>query len=311
MEQPMVHDLAQDDSDEEGLAGKGAWDDFFDAPKLVGSRFDEVAEEELRATSRLAPRRQKSFRRAPFLSQEQQELSRFLARLLRYRATEMGLAVNADGFVPVAALVDLPELRSFSAEDILLVAQVSEGSKGRRFEISADTDQGPAVKATYVHPNSPAVPPQVLSQALRSLLRKHMGPAGMSQQLSADVSPYGGNQRQFRPSSRYPHSSLRRPGSYAAESNSVGTAVDNASSEDASLRSTIPSETWDEQRVCEWQLFHEPDTERVWFWNEATEEVFFADDEQSGWTQYLDSSARAWWWHEESARFFYHDEAAR
>eukprot|EP00971_Amphidinium_carterae_P227139 4505350-Amphidinium_carterae.1 len=225
MKQPSVHDLTQDDSDQEELA-KGAWDDFFAAPKIVGTRFDEVAAEELRATSRLALHRHRTSDRShrTRLSEEHQELSRFLARVLRYRAIEMGLVVDADGYVPVATLLDMPEMQGIPAEELLHVAEVSEGSKGRRFAVRSDTCQGPAVKAAYTHPTrSDPLPPHFVSEALQRLLRRHLVPADQSRRFGAEVSPYGGNNRRFGPSSIY---NSRRLGSCADVRNSAH-AIDN------------------------------------------------------------------------------------
>jgi len=57
-----------------------------------------------------------------------------------------------------------------------------------------------------------------------------------------------------------------------------------------------------------WERYVEPRTERVWFWQEATGEMFFADDVDSGWMQYTDKQGRPWWFHEDTGRFFYEAE---
>lgn len=53
-----------------------------------------------------------------------------------------------------------------------------------------------------------------------------------------------------------------------------------------------------------WEKYHEPKTQRMWFWHEATEEVFYADDGSSGWERFEDPRGEPWWWHEESGRYF-------
>jgi hypothetical protein len=56
-----------------------------------------------------------------------------------------------------------------------------------------------------------------------------------------------------------------------------------------------------------WERYNEPETQRVWFWNTATEEVFWADDLDSGWEQYFGSQGQPWWFNEAEGRFF-HEE---
>lgn len=58
----------------------------------------------------------------------------------------------------------------------------------------------------------------------------------------------------------------------------------------------------------EWERYVEPKTERVWFWHEATQELFYADDRTSGWEGYFDSEGKPWWYHAASERYFFEDE---
>lgn len=67
-----------------------------------------------------------------------------------------------------------------------------------------------------------------------------------------------------------------------------------------------PAEAAAEPEV--WEKYHEPKTQRVWFWNEATEEVFYADDASSGWERFEDPKGKPWWWHEASGRYFVEEE---
>lgn len=58
----------------------------------------------------------------------------------------------------------------------------------------------------------------------------------------------------------------------------------------------------------EWERYVEPQTQRVWFWREETQEVFYADDPASGWEGYFDAEGKPWWFHAESGRFFFEEE---
>lgn len=61
-------------------------------------------------------------------------------------------------------------------------------------------------------------------------------------------------------------------------------------------------------RVEVWERYYEPGSHRTWFWNEATEEVFFADDAASGWERFEDAEGRPWWWNEATGCFFFEEE---
>ena len=65
------------------------------------------------------------------------QVSHILVRVLRYAAFELGLSQDDEGFVPVAELVQLQELRLLGtfAGDILRVVATSIGARGPRFEV--------------------------------------------------------------------------------------------------------------------------------------------------------------------------------
>jgi len=54
-----------------------------------------------------------------------------------------------------------------------------------------------------------------------------------------------------------------------------------------------------------WKRYLEPGSNRLWFMNDPTQEVFYADDLESGWERYLDSHGKPWWEHQASGRHFY------
>ena len=61
-----------------------------------------------------------------------------------------------------------------------------------------------------------------------------------------------------------------------------------------------------------WHLFRCPRSQRVWLWNEGTDECFFADAvEVCSWRHYgyrpgRTGPLRTWWHHEDSGRWFWH-----
>ncbi|XP_043825922.1 tRNA 2'-phosphotransferase 1 isoform X2 [Dromiciops gliroides] len=54
------------------------------------------------------------------------QLSRALSYALRHGAVKMGLPMGSDGFVPVDALLQLPQFRGFSLEDVYRVVETNE-----------------------------------------------------------------------------------------------------------------------------------------------------------------------------------------
>ncbi|CAE8734969.1 unnamed protein product, partial [Polarella glacialis] len=73
----------------------------------------------------------------------------------------------------------------------------------------------------------------------------------------------------------------------------------------AASASTVDSTSALQEEV--WERFLEPGTGRVWFWNEATEEVLREDDPEPGWQQFFTDSGQRWWCHEDSGRYFLED----
>jgi len=62
-------------------------------------------------------------------------LSRNLARLLRHRSAQQGLLVNEEGWVEVRRILTLPEFRSATVDDIVIVVSESFSKRTKRFEL--------------------------------------------------------------------------------------------------------------------------------------------------------------------------------
>ncbi|KAL2805763.1 tRNA 2'-phosphotransferase 1 isoform 4 [Daubentonia madagascariensis] len=77
------------------------------------------------------------------------QLSKALSYALRHGALKLGLPMGADGFVPLAALLQLPQFRSFSAED---VRRVVDTNGKQRFALQpGDPSTGPLIRANQGH----------------------------------------------------------------------------------------------------------------------------------------------------------------
>ncbi|XP_012318535.1 tRNA 2'-phosphotransferase 1 [Aotus nancymaae] len=77
------------------------------------------------------------------------QLSKALSYALRHGALKLGLPMGADGFVPLGALLQLPQFRRFSAED---VQRVVDTNGKQRFALQpGDPSTGPLIRANQGH----------------------------------------------------------------------------------------------------------------------------------------------------------------
>ncbi|KAM6158892.1 tRNA 2'-phosphotransferase 1 [Rhynchocyon petersi] len=77
------------------------------------------------------------------------QLSKALSYALRHGALKLGLPMGADGFVPLRALLQLPQFRSFSVEDVHHV--VDTNSKQRFTLQPGDPSTGLLIRANQGH----------------------------------------------------------------------------------------------------------------------------------------------------------------
>ncbi|XP_052046900.1 tRNA 2'-phosphotransferase 1 isoform X1 [Apodemus sylvaticus] len=77
------------------------------------------------------------------------QLSKALSYALRHGALKLGLPMRADGFVPLQALLQLPQFHSFSIEDVQLVVDTNEK---QRFTMQpGEPSTGPLIRANQGH----------------------------------------------------------------------------------------------------------------------------------------------------------------
>ncbi|XP_032009118.1 tRNA 2'-phosphotransferase 1 isoform X3 [Hylobates moloch] len=90
-------------------------------------------------------------RRAPRPREQDRDvqLSKALSYALRHGALKLGLPMGADGFVPLGALLQLPQFRGFSAED---VQRVVDTNRKQRFALQpGDPSTGLLIRANQGH----------------------------------------------------------------------------------------------------------------------------------------------------------------
>uniref|UniRef100_A0A8D2DHT2 2'-phosphotransferase n=1 Tax=Sciurus vulgaris TaxID=55149 RepID=A0A8D2DHT2_SCIVU len=84
------------------------------------------------------------------------QLSKALSYALRHGALKLGLPMGADGFVPLGTLLQLPQFRSFSTED---VQRVVDTNGKQRFTLRpGDPSTGPLIRANQGHSLQVGVP---------------------------------------------------------------------------------------------------------------------------------------------------------
>mmetsp|Transcript_107074 Transcript_107074/g.301320 ORF Transcript_107074/g.301320 Transcript_107074/m.301320 type:complete len:404 (-) Transcript_107074:193-1404(-) len=263
----------------------------------------------------------------------EERISHALGRILRYHAEEYGLPTDCDGFVPLAGLLDVPDLQEASEADVRQVVASSFSARGQRFEFrEGNADHGVMIRALYRYPQDDArrcpggarggvgrggysrgagmrhragfsrVPPYE-SEAMpdefadQPTEKKTPGERSRIESGGVDSEPAA-------TSSRPPPADAASPAAVESCHEALPDVEPTVSCASASTAASNPDE--DDEA---WERYVEPATQRVWFWNAGTEEVFFADEAaEAGWERFLDSAERPWWWHAETDRFFYEKE---
>ncbi|CAK0899643.1 unnamed protein product [Prorocentrum cordatum] len=290
-----------------------AWDAFFDARPAAADEAPEDEADQLRGGD-LAPSSPGARRGAdPAGPPDDERISHSLGRILRYHVADYGLKVDPDGFVQVTDLLaSCLEFEGASEGCLRRVAETSTGTRGRRFEVREDAEGGSMVRATYKHPKEgprgrggPRRDPHEPSRRGDGFRRR--GPRmGFSQGAPYDDrgdSAEAGGQEDGAGAAV---SSASR-GDEAQESRGAACGG-NAPSTASASASTAPGAEGEVQSEAPkqevWERYYEPDSQRAWFWNVDTEEVFYADDPLSGWERFEDEGGNPWWWREADARFF-------
>lgn len=220
---------------------------------------------------------------------DDERVSHILSRILRYRLECLELPVDADGYVAVSDILRLPELKGASLEDVERVALNSIGVRGRRFEL-IELEEGLRIRALYKNGQTFGSDGHRMRSSRRYLEQPWRGHRnGECRSLSG---PEVSLPEQVQVKAAEPQR--------VAEENSQG-GQDTTETAVASTES--PTTAGGEGEA--WERFLDNDSQRVWFWNESSQEAFFADDEASGWQQFQDPGGQTWWWHEASNRFFF------
>merc|ERR1711957_31539 len=265
-----------------------------------------------------------------------ERISHLICRILRYHTDQHNLAADEEGFVGVTELLSaMPELEGSTEEDIRRVVTESVSAKGARFElrdVEIDGALGAQIRATYRHPKD-GQRHRRGHRGDRSLAMVSYGRGGQLPPCSMPVGSFAGrprpgftrfpieqgDQNESSDDERWPASSSRprlvgpsAGGLTQDRSDEISLrgdalAVTAAISKPAAASSAAHGAA-EEPQEERWELYYEPSTNRVWFWHEATDEIFFADDPTPGWERFEDSEGRPWWCHDASGRFFFEEQ---
>lgn len=225
-------------------------------------------------------------------------LSHRLGRILRYHAADSGLCQDADGFVALSEILEQPAFRGAKEDDLVRVTEESVSSKGPRFELKRSESRGSLVRATYRHQDRVGG---------RRFGGYQEGNRDFRPRESRGKGAYAGAdcRKEVTSSSsadRGPHQIEEVYGALDAARHLQGWSSTNCTAAVGLAKQPDVTE--------EWERYVEPGTNRAWFWNEGTEEIFFEDDAaESGWERFVNSEGRTWWYHEVTERFFFEAEA--
>mmetsp|Transcript_106909 Transcript_106909/g.190022 ORF Transcript_106909/g.190022 Transcript_106909/m.190022 type:complete len:442 (-) Transcript_106909:60-1385(-) len=86
---------------------------------------------------------------------DDERISHCLGRILRYHQAEYKLDMDEDGFISVSSLLETPDLRGASLDEVCRVVANSVGSRGKRFELHEFNDSSgqrqAKIRAKYRH----------------------------------------------------------------------------------------------------------------------------------------------------------------
>ncbi|CAK0899640.1 unnamed protein product [Prorocentrum cordatum] len=295
-----------------------AWDAFFDARPAAADEAPEDEADQLRGGD-LAPSSPGARRGAdPAGPPDDERISHSLGRMiLRYHVADYGLKVDPDGFVQVTDLLaSCLEFEGASEGCLRRVAETSTGTRGRRFEVREDAEGGSMVRATYKHPK----------EGPRGRGGPRRDPHEPSRRRGGGGATASGGEGRAWASPRARRTTTAGTPRRLGQEDGAGAAVSSASRGDeaqesrgaacggnapstaSASASTAPGAEGEVQSEAPkqevWERYYEPDSQRAWFWNVDTEEVFYADDPLSGWERFEDEGGNPWWWREADARFF-------
>jgi len=238
-----------------------------------------------------------------------ERISHCLGRILRYHTSSCGLATDEDGFVALPSLLaNVEEFKDTSDADVRRVVKNSIGPRGARFEIRESEAGGNAlIRALYKHPkvhHGDRRGRSGFSDRPRENAKRGFSQMPPAEEFDESPSPSS-------PQNNFTMSPPRAP----LPGDDLGDGHFPIEEEFSALspgkpRNNSGSASTETPREEVWERYNEPETQRVWFWNDATEEVFYADDASSGWEQWTSDDGKPWWYHEETGRFFFEEEEA-
>ena len=253
----------------------------------------------------------------------QLDLSKTLGRILRYETHEYGLTPDADGWVQLHDLMRKCGLAHYK-DEVIHVACTSAGSRGRRFDLDEPAKGLFRIRARYSHGKGEGSKGKTAnnfpSGTKGDSWKGHVGSPVPKPKPAATRSFYAQNVENENMWQSHPNQVPQMPGSTHSLSGADGPqeatqelpekrqetqAPDQDCQDCFSGPQSFDISTPRNSQQETWQRYVDPTTQKVWFHNEKSGDVFFEDGAaDSGWRKY-DSDLGLWWWNETAATWFF------
>ena len=220
----------------------------------------------------------------------QLDLSKTLGRILRYETHQYGLTPDAEGRVQLHDLMRKCGLAHYK-DEVIHVACTSAGSRGRRFDLDEPAKGLFRIRARYSHGKGEGSKGKTAnnfpSGTKGDSWKGHVGSPMPKPKPAATRSFYAQN--------------VENENIWRQETQAPDQDCQDCFSGPQSFDISTPRNSQQET----WQRYVDPTTQKVWFHNEKSGDVFFEDGAaDSGWRKY-DSDLGLWWWNETAATWFF------
>ncbi|CAJ1327844.1 unnamed protein product [Effrenium voratum] len=272
----------------------------------------------------------------------QEEISRALVRILRYETRKYGIPEQG-GWVDLHELMEKSGLQQ-KPEEVIFVANTSEGSQGRRFEVEMMSSGQFRLRATYKHQGNQWAWKAKSDKNDKNDVKFPVNEGWDSYQgVSTWRQPIGSEDpswdpwRTDAPSTSKPSKGgkgssqivgrRRSPDGHCSGQSSQVAGLspskgrkdqDQAEKEQGKLKGAsresegVPSkgdaEAFDistpRSKEEKWEKFIDPGTKRAWLYHRETEDFFFEDCSSQQGWKKYTSDLGHWWFHETGRWFF-------
>ncbi|CAJ1327845.1 unnamed protein product [Effrenium voratum] len=238
----------------------------------------------------------------------QEEISRALVRILRYETRKYGIPEQG-GWVDLHELMEKSGLQQ-KPEEVIFVANTSEGSQGRRFEVEMMSSGQFRLRATYKHQGNQWAWKAKSDKNDKNDVKFPVNEGWDSYQgVSTWRQPIGSEDpswdpwRTDAPSTSKPSKGGKGSSQIVGRRRSPDGHCSGQSSQVAGDAEAFDIST-PRSKEEKWEKFIDPGTKRAWLYHRETEDFFFEDcSSQQGWKKYT-SDLGHWWFHETGRWFF-------